>query len=1039
MNFNHTARPSWGRTICKILPHYRYRLLVVLTAVAIGLAYFDLGVSYEHPLLLLLLNTVFYLAVSVAVSTCFAVIFRKEGDLGFFLLACGVAMWGLSGLLGVVVAVIPDQAASIDANALITIHNCCVWVAAFFHLAAVILPSLVKFRVATGRRRWLLCGYTVVFLLALGIAKATGDSLLPHFFVQGAGGTIVRQFVITSAIAMFVLTALLLRQRLEQTAAAPVTWYESGLLLMALGLLCIWLQTTTGGWLGWYGRGMQYLGGLGMLMAATQAVRGGAWRLTTPHLSPAEPSTPLVITAVGFAGVLVTGALHLLVLAPTDPDFGFLTFLPAVMFAVLLGGNGAGWLGFVLAVLIVLFFHYGIEGSCPHSFSEEIFQFCLFAAMSLGVAMLVSALQRSRAELVAASMEKQHAMRHLENTEAMRIIAQRLENVIEGTGAGTWEWNIVTGETMFNERWAEMIGYRLQELAPTSIATWQRLAHPDDLARSELLLQQVFARKKEIYDCEHRMLHRDGRWIWIHDRGKIVQWSEEGKPLRMTGSHTDITARKTAEEGVRESERNFRSIVETISDLVVVASPEGKILFANSKFLKTLQIADGDLGEIHLLDLHPPPLREEAERIFTAMLRGEQELCPLPIMARNGTTLPVETRVWLGGWSGKPCIFGLIRDLTADQEQRQRFEALFRHNPTVMAITSHPEQTFVDINDAFQHLLGYERREVVGRTAAELGLFLAPDCHSNSLAQLLGAGRIRDHKHQVRCKDGTVLHGLFSGESVQTQGKMYHITVMVDLTERLKVEQELLQAKERAEHADAEKSRLLAVIAHEFRTPLALLNSSLDILDRYGERLGADDIRQQEKHIRSALAQLKALIDVSQSYNWLQSDTRQPQRGTIVLEDFFRQVAVEAKIAWADNHVFSFEIDSDIPTIDSDEVLLRSILINLLANAFQYTAPSGLVRLKVCNDRHRLVVLVEDDGIGIPPQDLPKVGHPFARGSNVGGKRGMGLGLSIVQISLQKLYGTIEITSEQGKGTTVRLVFPHAAEKVALGPTTTLV
>ncbi|MFN2329832.1 MAG: PAS domain-containing protein [Chromatocurvus sp.] len=125
---------------------------------------------------------------------------------------------------------------------------------------------------------------------------------------------------------------------------------------------------------------------------------------------------------------------------------------------------------------------------------------------------------------------------------------QSLEEVIWGTGVGTWEWNIVTGETIFNERWANIIGYTLDEISPTTLETWTRLAHPEDLVRSNHALSRVFSRETTAYECDVRMRHRNGEWIWVLDRGLVVEWDADGKPLRMSGTHLDITARKHAEQ-----------------------------------------------------------------------------------------------------------------------------------------------------------------------------------------------------------------------------------------------------------------------------------------------------------------------------------------------------------------------------------------------------------------------------------------------------------------------------------------------------------
>ena len=118
---------------------------------------------------------------------------------------------------------------------------------------------------------------------------------------------------------------------------------------------------------------------------------------------------------------------------------------------------------------------------------------------------------------------------------------QHMADVIEGMNIGTWDWNVQTGETVFNELWARMIGYTLHELAPVSIETWVQFVHPDDLLKSNEELQRCLTGQKADYECEVRMKHRNGQWIWVLDRGRVVTRTPDGKPLRMLGTHRDIT------------------------------------------------------------------------------------------------------------------------------------------------------------------------------------------------------------------------------------------------------------------------------------------------------------------------------------------------------------------------------------------------------------------------------------------------------------------------------------------------------------------
>ncbi|MDN4165958.1 PAS domain S-box protein [Cytophagales bacterium LB-30] len=152
----------------------------------------------------------------------------------------------------------------------------------------------------------------------------------------------------------------------------------------------------------------------------------------------------------------------------------------------------------------------------------------------------------------------------------------RLENVIKATQVGTWEWNVQTGETIFNERWAEITGHTLAELAPISIKTWEALAHPDDLLLSNKLLQECFDGKSEFYQVECRMKHKAGYWVWVLDQGKVISRTSDGKPLMMFGTHTDITSRKLMEESEHRVAEKLKAINQELQLFAATASHDMK-------------------------------------------------------------------------------------------------------------------------------------------------------------------------------------------------------------------------------------------------------------------------------------------------------------------------------------------------------------------------------------------------------------------------------------------------------------------------------
>lgn len=137
-------------------------------------------------------------------------------------------------------------------------------------------------------------------------------------------------------------------------------------------------------------------------------------------------------------------------------------------------------------------------------------------------------------------------------------IERRLVSVIEGTNVGTWEWNIQTGETVFNQRWAQMLGYTLDELQPTTVNIWKSLSHPDDFKLAMAAIEAHFNNETDFYEMPIRMKHKNGKWVWIHDRGRVMSRTQSNQPLMMFGTHTDINEQKQAELTLKENEQQLR-------------------------------------------------------------------------------------------------------------------------------------------------------------------------------------------------------------------------------------------------------------------------------------------------------------------------------------------------------------------------------------------------------------------------------------------------------------------------------------------------
>ncbi len=164
----------------------------------------------------------------------------------------------------------------------------------------------------------------------------------------------------------------------------------------------------------------------------------------------------------------------------------------------------------------------------------------------------------------------------------------RYNNILNSSGIGTWEWNLKTGKTIYNERWAQIIGYTLIELQPLSKEHWNNFIHPDDLLASNLLLQKHIDGETEFYECRVRMKHKLGHWVWIRDKGKVFNYDIEGKPILMFGTHEDITSQKLTEDELTATNNQLKSILKASHQVSIISTDTNGIITTFNKGAENL-------------------------------------------------------------------------------------------------------------------------------------------------------------------------------------------------------------------------------------------------------------------------------------------------------------------------------------------------------------------------------------------------------------------------------------------------------------------
>lgn len=373
----------------------------------------------------------------------------------------------------------------------------------------------------------------------------------------------------------------------------------------------------------------------------------------------------------------------------------------------------------------------------------------------------------------------------------LKTSQKRLDTLLSNTPAVIYSYEASKDGmkiTYINENLKHIIGFEPNDFIGNE-QFQQQCIHPEDRKIVFEEISEMIAGEKDESYVTYRFKDKNGDYRWLSDSHKVI--SRKNGHVEVVGAWWDATDQKQAQQKLANSEKNFRTFFETMDDLIFIGNKKGEIFYANSAVTKKLGYSEEELNGMHVLDVHPDSKRPEAEQIFADMFSGKRDSCPLPLARKDGSFVPVETRVWFGEWDGKECIFGISKDLSKQQAALDRFHKLFDNNPALMAVSSMPDRHFVDVNNAFLEKLGYDREEIIGSTSAELNIFVGHDKQKLIAEKLATDGRLSNIELKVRKKDGGLLTGLFSGEIIDNQGDKSFLTVMTDLTEQKEAEKKL--------------------------------------------------------------------------------------------------------------------------------------------------------------------------------------------------------------------------------------------------------
>lgn len=618
--------------------------------------------------------------------------------------------------------------------------------------------------------------------------------------------------------------------------------------------------------------------------------------------------------------------------------------------------------------------------------------------------------------------------------EELKESQQRLELALEASGDGWWDLDIVKNSGYLSPRWWQMLGYEGDEF-PHTFATWQSLIHPDDFPWvMQIVMDYLADYHHQTYQFDYRLRTRSGEWKWITSYGKVVEWNADGKPLRMTGTHKDISERKPMEEILKEREPFLRGIGDN---------------FPNGFLYQIVRETDGrdrfyylSAGVERLTGLKPKEVLEDASLLHHLILPEDcawmkekvqeslENLSIFDVQVRQRTIWDDQYR-WVRLCStprrlndGRIVWDGIHLDIT----NLKNTEETLRQNQARLAESqriAHIGNWEYDLNNG-QITWSEELFSILGRDRSlgepnyeeNLQLYDLPSQQKlhEAIEQAIHTGEsYRLTLKLAQHSDGGIHYiELIGRVELNATGQLTRLYgTGQDITERVQTEQALQAAKDAADTANRAKSEFLANMSHEIRTPM---NAILGFADLLSSMIVEPQAKAYLDVISSSGKTLLTLINDILDLSKIEAGKLEFYQDPMNLRSLIQDMQnIFAQKATEKNLNLYLKIDEKVPAaVYTDEVRLRQILFNLIGNALKFTERGSVtlscraqVYLTEAGERVWLELMVEDTGIGIAKNQQKRIFEAFVQSDGQSTRKygGTGLGLTITRRLTHKMGG----------------------------------
>ena len=621
---------------------------------------------------------------------------------------------------------------------------------------------------------------------------------------------------------------------------------------------------------------------------------------------------------------------------------------------------------------------------------------------------------------------------------ALRASEARFHSLVDLAPVGIIQTDVAGNRTFCNSHWCEMTGITLEQAL--SDERYETI-YPEDLSIAAGAWEGMMESNLPFDNAVFRYQRPDKTTVWVSGNGRPL-FDDYGLVIGYLGTVTDISEHKMLEDTLVISESRFRTLINFAPVGIVETDAQGNIMLTNKQWsalsgVSEISAFSGNASST----IHPDDLAlTQAIQQQTGENAGTVDNVEYRFLHPDGKL------VWVSD-SSRP-IFDELGNVNSyiitmtDITERKRLEEALRQNEERlrnitdnlqdMVSQSDADGLFTFVSPSYHTTLGYEVKSLIGMSAMDM---IHPEDVGRVVQAFQNAFERDTYNFNMECRlrhidghyiDVDIAGKLFFDSEAKFMGGVF---ISRDISERKRLqnllfEKEKLQGALDKEHElSALKTRMMERIAHEFRTPLTVIQAATETLTYYFDRLTPDQRNAKGITIKG---QIQRLTDMLQEIGLVVNGNFTPDhvhRQSTDVSVLCHELAteLERQLNFPGKYVLNLP-ESTIASLDPH--VTKNAIRHIMRNAARFSNPSSVVRVSLSRDEKGITLRVTDTGIGIPSLEQLRLFEPFFRGSNIGEISGLGVGLTIARAAIEAQGGTIKIESVVGQGTTVTIWFP---------------